>query len=643
MFPASYFPARYFARRYFAEHGLTPPPPALGAIRVLVNGVERQDYLWYGSTTQWNLMRGGRGTCSLPFVVPPEDTFAPQVGESIEIYDPADTRVWSGTVEATGVRWLGDDGWHVITASGVTYEQLFDTAEVDHIKYAGVTAGAAVADLYAQSGITAFGLGTIDDGPNVESLEVTNIAQGIAGLALSAGFVWYVDPLDNLLYFHAPGDRAADWELASENVLWESMDWRQSRADFRDAQVIQLPGVALQPIVATFAGDDVTTAFVLPTIPEYILTIDLSIGKTGRTVSWTPGTATVSIVAAPPTGSTVTVRYADTGVVASTAVGPAIGSKTARYTKTRSFTPAGGLQEAEAMLARYAMLPAQLTLSTDKPGIGIGRKLTIALTAPLESAALLNGEWLVQEVEGAIVLGLDQLPEPYGHFRYTVHLVNTAATAIFQGDGETEVFVLPVTPSAVTSIRPSVGAEWTPFTGFITKTPPLATGESLAVDYIDASHPPDVPTFVETWEEIAGVGGQPATVLGDATGTTAAGGEQVFKRDFTIYDTTVRDDAAPHTTVYHDGTAFRITAVLRKEILSDLTVRINKNNIELITVTVPSSTMIDEVLEWSLATGSPPILGPFYDGEVLTGDILESDGSTDEDGIVQFTLEWLLA
>lgn len=292
------------------------------------------------------------------------------------------------------------------------------------------------------------------------------------------------------------------------------------------------------------------------------------------------------------------------------------------------------------------MLPAQLSFSTDKPGIRVGRLLTIDLDYPLE-AEVLNGRWQVQEVNGVLIPGMDKLEEPFGHFRYTVKLVNLAATAIFQGDGSTTIFELPVVPNEVVAFRTNAGGKvgtWTPATRFFEIVPALDDGESAAVDYIDDANAPDVPTFVDTWEDMADQGQDTPVTLGETPPPSTGGDEDVFTRTFTVYDTTVRDDAGPHTTVYANGTAYRVLAVLRKAITVDLEVRFNKGVLgdmqELIIITIPTGTSVNDVLEFALLTGSPPTLGPFNDLEVLTADILTSDGSTDADGVAQFTIEW---
>ncbi len=267
MFPGSYFPGFYFPPTYMPQVG---PPAPIGNIRILINGVECTDRIFYQASSSWNLIRGSRGTCTLSLKVEPDELFGPQVGESIQIYDPAADRVWYGFIQGIGVRWLGDAGWHVITLTGVSLESLFDSVDLEKVKYAGVTCGAAFTDLHTRSEVTLIGLGTISDGPDVESLEVTNVAQGFTTLAVLAGFVWYVDPLDAQVYFHLPGARDAEWTVGSTDVLWETLDWNQNRADVRTEQLIQLPGVSMQPVIEEFDGDDVTTSFTLDIIPQYV-------------------------------------------------------------------------------------------------------------------------------------------------------------------------------------------------------------------------------------------------------------------------------------------------------------------------------------------------------------------------------------
>lgn len=115
----------------------------------------------------------------------------------------------------------------------------------------------------------------------------------------------------------------------------------------------------------------------------------------------------------------------------------------------------------------------------------------------------------------------------------------------------------------------------------------------------------------------------------------AGGG--VFHRTLLLKDTEVGDDIADHTTVYASGTGVRIVGVLRKVILSALTVRLKKSGTVIITITIPATTAIDTPVEVTAFTTAPQ---PFVDGQVLTWDVTASDGSTDLNGVAAFTVEW---
>src|SRR5688572_24999201 len=136
-----------------------------------------------------------------------------------------------------------------------------------------------------------------------------------------------------------------------------------------------------------------------------------------------------------------------------------------------------------------------------------------------------------------IVPGIDQKDEPFGHFRYTVKLVNLAATAVFQGDGSTTIFELPVVPDEVVAFRTSAEGRvgtWQEPTRFFEIVPALDLGDSAAVDYIDALNAPDVPTFVNTWEDVADQGSETPVVLGEEPPPSTGGDEDVFTRTLTL-------------------------------------------------------------------------------------------------------------
>jgi hypothetical protein len=116
-------------------------------------------------------------------------------------------------------------------------------------------------------------------------------------------------------------------------------------------------------------------------------------------------------------------------------------------------------------------------------------------------------------------------------------------------------------------------------------------------------------------------------------GEPGAGG--VFQRTLLLKDTAVGNDIADHVTVYEPGTATQIVGVLRKEITSALTVRVNKNGTPLITITIPAATAVDTPVTSTAFTSAA-----MAEGDVLTWDITASDASRDGAGVASFTLEW---
>jgi hypothetical protein len=646
MFTREYFAPRYFAPRYFPEFGGLLPP-TFGSIRLTINGVDRTNFIHEASSMSWNLMLSTRGTASIPFILGPSDTFASQIGDTVEIWDPFNARRWAGVVMGVALRWIGDRGNRIRTVTCATLEKIFDTDAVDRVRFANVTVASIITALHAASGTSIITLGVIDTGPTVESLEVTNLWQGMAAAAQYGGFVLYVDPIDLTLNCHAPLSRDSEANITrSEDILWETSEWVQSAADYRSDQQTQITGPALDPVTENFVADGVTTDFELSDTPAYLISVDVSIGLSARTVTWIPGSKIITIEPELPDTTTVSIKYALATAATASVPSMGLGRQTFVYTRTRTFTAEGAAQEAAALLKLFASLPAQLTLSTYKPGICIGRKLSVNITYPITGAEVMNGDWLVQEVEGSIVPGLEMQAEPYGHFRYTAHLVSGLATAVFRGDGSTTAFLLPEIPDSVTSID-VVGSDghstdWVEGTGYCNATPAPPEKADVVVRYTPPSNRiPIPPTFVQTWESLADKGVKDAVALGGGAEEAPGAIQATYLRTLLIRNTAVADDVADHVTVYASGTGAEIEAVLRKPITSDLVVRINKNGVELLTVTIDHLTVgIDDPQYFPILIGSPPILAPFVKGEILTVDVLDSDGSSDAEGVCSFTIIW---
>jgi hypothetical protein len=517
----------------------TPRILQSNAARLLIGAVDRTAYLHLDSEFSWNAMKGARGSCTIPLVVEPGDPTIPLPGEFIEIFDPVGSRVWAGTVEEVFCRWFGNGGHHLFIVTGVTLESLFD-GEVDKTRFDAVTTAEAFEDLYAASGVTAVTLGDVDTGETITALEVTRISDGFTSLALRSNKVWFVDPADLTLNLISATARTAPWIMTEDEILWETAQWRHSRADFRDTEVIQSPDGSTQTIIAVTAQ-------------------------------------------------------------------AGLGRRAARLTLTTSYTTAGAIQEATAALHRFATLPSQLVVSTDRPGIAIGMLLELDVALPLEASGLLNGTWQVVELEARMLTGMStvdptrrRLPEDLqlGHFRYTLHLVNSLSTAIFQGDGSTTVFTLPVTPGSVSSINVSPHPELYSTSSLgadVTITPAMPAGTHALVDY-QGDFTPDVGSWLDTWRDMS-----PLAASAGPTSSTGGAAAQRFIADATLRDLTIQDDAGPHAIVYHDGTGSRALVVLRQVLGADLVVRINLGVNELVSLVVPVGTAVDDVQEYPLS------------------------------------------
>lgn len=110
----------------------------------------------------------------------------------------------------------------------------------------------------------------------------------------------------------------------------------------------------------------------------------------------------------------------------------------------------------------------------------------------------------------------------------------------------------------------------------------------------------------------------------------------VYSRTLLIKNATIGNDIADAIAAQNDGTFSQVVVVLRDTILSDLTINLNLNGNILIQCNIPFSTV--------------PLIAIVYtnfnittvkQNDVLTADIMNSDGSIDPGGIASFTLEWI--
>lgn len=126
----------------------------------------------------------------------------------------------------------------------------------------------------------------------------------------------------------------------------------------------------------------------------------------------------------------------------------------------------------------------------------------------------------------------------------------------------------------------------------------------------------------------------PKWLIRSTGGSVTSGSVKV--RTLVLKNLTTGDDIADHVTAYAAGTGRRIAGVLRKAITADLTVRVNLNGEEFITITLPADTEVDTPVEQTEFIASAAIAKD----DVFSWDITEGDGQKDAAGVATFTLEW---
>jgi hypothetical protein len=253
------------------------------AIKITIAGVDETARLWEeptrGQSLTWTLLQQSRGTCTIPLILQPADTYKPTYGDVVEIFDPDTTnRRWVGTVLQNELINIGNDGLHCITVSGVDYVAWMDGQQMTQqpAPTSAASAGTIIATQFGLLAAAPIVLGTIDSGATIQPFAISGSFKSLCdSMALQSEFVWWIDPVPSppTLNFRAPSSNTAPFGIDNSPgmILWETLDWKETGVDYRTSQVIQsAPGTA-PPFVEHFAGDASTTSFNLSQTPDSIV------------------------------------------------------------------------------------------------------------------------------------------------------------------------------------------------------------------------------------------------------------------------------------------------------------------------------------------------------------------------------------
>ncbi len=700
-----------------------------------INGINRTGIIHDATQLTWSATMGQRGTCGVPLCLDADNSFDPQIGDYLEIFELDQTdlssfRVWAGTTDTRQLTYVDDQGLTIADLTGVSLEQFFDTQPAPAMEFNSTDAGSIATALFNSVpnpyGIT---LGTVDGGVSINNRVFdgkTSVWAGIAQLATDSNVIAYIDPRDLKFYFHARDSRPAPWDLTSADIFWEgtlgaSFKYRQSRADFRDRQIIQTVPDTLPPSGVVFTGDGATVAFTLPgpatqvlsatltlstqasatgtlasnlapgdtitisgqtytavaaldnTIADQVLIggadadtavsiaaainadpagagtlfssptqpsqvvhalppvgasfdiqaiiigshgnaitiseasshfswsgstlaggIDgtvtkLSIGIAGTGtfgLTYSPGSTSITMAEAPATGALLSILYASGGTMqsgngAASALG--ITSQFQHSTATNVTQPVDVAQQAGAILAAFSILPGTFSVIVIRPGLSVGQLQTVNLTEPARAAGLLNGTWLIQDIVANWVEGFEFTDTPC--FWYTITYINSTQINPYQDTLKALVNTGPVNNDQPS---PTAGGD-----GF---APQAAPRTLLVKDSTVGTNIADIVPIV----------------------TPLALGSPVLRATLVGQE---------------------IIAVLKIVITADLTVRINKTSqgspaiVDTWTITIPSTAApgyVDELF----------INEQFNHLDLLSADVIASDGQQVADGIASFTVVW---
>ena len=493
--------------------------------------VNRTPLIHDNSSFTFNLTQGQRGQATIPLCLDKGVTYAAKIGWPVFIYEIdkiANTSVcvFIGTIEDTELAWLDNNDLRILTLSVLSLEAMFDAVPTPAATYTAQTSGAIFTSLFnANSYPVPVVLGTVEAGATIADRKYdgsTSTASNYNTLTVGAGpdFVWYIDPRDQKAYFHASGSRFAPVSLTSGpdgTLFYGSLKWKQSRADFRDRQIIQTVGTGVIELSNT-AGTD------------------LGIGTRFQVVALAPGTS-----------------------------------------------PTDALAQGNAILTQQssqAGLPSSFSFMSDYPGWYPGLTVVVAITDPSTAATLLNGNWLIQDVQASWIAGFEFVAPPLGHFRYTVTVVNSVAIPTTQAE----------LGSFVTSSSP----------------PPFETSGGGGAGALVA----------QVFSRTAG--------LADTTVGAAVTPLVPIFTDIVIGTSPVQS---------YVGEGVVIIGVLSQVITADLEVSITSGS-NTWSFTIPSSTSVGDPVVMDI-TGAP-----FNNLDIVSVEVVASDGQIVPTGVATFTIVW---
>lgn len=268
---------------------------------------DRTPYLYLGDAqgNSFSAKLRQRGQASVHLEIDPDNTYTPTRGAPLYLFDQTSAGysvVFAGLIQDVENQWIGKRGHHFIIITAVSLESVFDTVYAPPHQYVNWTCGRIVIDLLCrlECGCPVSPGDDIFDGATIPlyNTNYEKISDIFSTLATSSGFTWGVDPVTQTLFFRSPTVTPAPWVMTDAEVLWESLNWKQSNVDYRNRQAIRIGQDAFSHSREFFIGSD-QKEFTLMRPVEQVTQVYITLS--------TPNTAVGTFSGNPAPGDTITV------------------------------------------------------------------------------------------------------------------------------------------------------------------------------------------------------------------------------------------------------------------------------------------------------------------------------------------------
>lgn len=229
---------------------------------------DRTPYLFKGSGLHhtWTQQLRQRGQAEIQLEIQAGDTYEPTQYTPFFLFDQNSSgyiQVFAGLIQDVENQYLDDSGHHFSVITGVSLESVFDTVYAEPVQYVNQTCGFIVRDLFNrfESGCPV-SLGVISNGETIPLFNVKlgdDIASVFTSLATTSNFCWYIDPQTLLLFFGDPTTVFSPITLTSQDILFETLNFKIKGDDFRNNQGVRLGFDAFEHSKEFFVGSGQTT------------------------------------------------------------------------------------------------------------------------------------------------------------------------------------------------------------------------------------------------------------------------------------------------------------------------------------------------------------------------------------------------